>query len=159
MSARNDVSGAADTSGTVSDNANVGQAFGGAFGIVPFSPLSSAQNAAAGVALLLNPRPLEINRQNTHNGLSILEDAAIFSENLNTGDFTTNTAPQASGDIRALLAPGDCALQAKPAQLIFDSYAADDSYAAVGAMGCASSKQQVIHKQFIKTFCSLSNVF
>jgi hypothetical protein len=110
MSAQNDVSRAADTSGTVSDNANVGRAFGGAFGIVPFSPLGSAQNGAAGVASLLNPRPLEINRQNTHDGLSILADAAILSEN--AGDFTTNTAPQASGGITALLAPGDGAVQA-----------------------------------------------
>jgi hypothetical protein len=32
-------------------------------------------------------------------------------------------------------------------------------YAALGAMGCGSSKQQVTHKQFIKTFRSFSNVF
>jgi hypothetical protein len=33
------------------------------------------------------------------------------------------------------------------------------SYAALGDMGCGSSKQQVTHKQFIKTFRSFSNVF
>jgi hypothetical protein len=32
-------------------------------------------------------------------------------------------------------------------------------HAALDAMGCGSSKQQVIHKQFIKTFPSFRNVF